>query len=105
MGVIPSDHPVLLTEPAFNPKAHKEKLAQLFFETFNVPSIYLAMKPVLGLYSTGRTTGLVLHSGDGITQSMSIYEGSALPHTIFNLKYAGRGKLQEYFPFLMYIKI
>jgi len=52
------------------------------FETFNVPSLYLAIQAVLALYSSGRTTGLVLDSGAGVTHTVPIYEGYALPHAV-----------------------
>jgi len=52
------------------------------FETFNVPSLYLAIQSVLSLYSTGSTTGLVLDSGAGVTHTVPIYEGYALPHAV-----------------------
>ena len=60
------------------------------FETFNVPSLYIACQAVLALYSTGRTTGLVLDSGDGVTSTVPIYEGYALPHAIERNNFAGR---------------
>ena len=43
------------------------------FDTFNVPSLYTAYQSVLSLYSSGRTTGLVLDSGDGVTSTVPIY--------------------------------
>lgn len=45
------------------------------FETFNVPSFYVSIQAVLSLYSSGRTTGLVLDSGDGVTHCVPIFEG------------------------------
>jgi actin len=46
----PSQHPILLTEAASNPKANREKMFQLQFETFNVPSVYVGNQAVLSLH-------------------------------------------------------
>lgn len=57
---------------------------ELFFETFNVPAIYIQMQAVLSLYAAGRTTGVVLDSGDGVTHCVPVYEGFAIePAQIF----------------------
>ena len=55
------EHPVLLTEAPLNPRRNREKAAEIFFETFNVPALFLSMQAVLSLYATGRTTGTVLY--------------------------------------------
>ena len=49
-----------------NPKANHEKMIQLMFETFNVPSFYVGIQEVLSLYSSGRTTSIVFDAGDGV---------------------------------------
>lgn len=84
------EHPVLLTEAPLNPRKNRERAAEVFFETFNVPALFISMQAILSLYATGRTTGVVLDSGDGVTHSVPIYEGFALPHSIMRVDLAGR---------------
>ncbi|KAL8604948.1 Beta-centractin [Nucella lapillus] len=84
------EHPVLLTEAPLNPRRNREKAAEIFFETFNVPALFISMQAVLSLYATGRTTGVVLDAGDGVSHAVPVYEGFALPHSVRRVDVAGR---------------
>lgn len=104
-----------------NPRANRDTAAQIFFETFNVPALFTSIQAVLSLwvhekesiyqhiycltniqyrYSSGRTTGIVLDSGDGVTHAVPVYEGFAIPHAIRRVDIAGRD-VTEYLQLLL----
>lgn len=86
----PAQHPVLLTEPPLNPRSNRDTAAQILFETFNVPALHTSIQAVLSLYASGRTTGIVLDSGDGVSHAVPVYEGFAMPSSIRRIDVAGR---------------
>ncbi|KAJ3800809.1 actin-related protein [Lentinula aff. detonsa] len=90
LGTLSEEHPVLLTEAPLNPRSNRDIAAQIFFDTFNVPALYTSVQAVLSLYSSGRTTGIVLDSGDGVTHAVPVYEGFSMPNAIRRVDVAGR---------------
>ncbi|EDV29474.1 uncharacterized protein TRIADDRAFT_18605, partial [Trichoplax adhaerens] len=89
-----NEHPVLITEAPMNPKKNRETITQIMFENFNVPYLYVATEALLSLYESGRTTGLVFDSGDGVSYSVPIYEGCVLDYAVQRLNLAGQDLTQ-----------
>jgi len=100
LNVVQDQHPVLLTEAPLNPRPNRLKAAEIFFETFNVPALYVQVQAILSLYASGKTTGVVLDSGDGVTNAVPVYEGFILPHAVTRIDVAGRD-ITEYLQLLL----
>ena len=86
----PAAQPILMTEAPLNPRANREKMAEIMFEKFNFPAMYVSVPAVLSLLSRGGTTGIFVDSGDGVTYTVPIYDAWPLPHAILRLDLAGR---------------
>lgn len=89
LKIVPEELSILITEPPLNPKENRAKLAETLFETFNIERIHIANSGMLGLYSYGKTSGLVFDSGYGLTSCTPVYEGYPLPHASLKVKLAG----------------
>lgn len=90
LRIVPKEHNVMLTEAPLNPKGNREKMAEIMFESFGIPGLYVAIQAVLSLYSAGKFTGCVCDSGDGVTHLVPIFDGYSLPHSILRMDLAGR---------------
>lgn len=76
----PEDHHFLLTEPPLNTPENREYTAEIMFESFNVPGLYIAVQAVLALAASWTSrqlgertlTGIVIDSGDGVTHVIPV---------------------------------
>ncbi|CAG2223044.1 Actin, cytoplasmic type 5,Actin, cytoskeletal 4,Actin, cytoplasmic A3,Actin, muscle-type,Actin-75,Actin-like protein 53D,Putative actin-24,Actin, non-muscle 6.2,Actin-71,Actin-4,Actin, nonmuscle,Actin, alpha skeletal muscle 2,Actin, cytoskeletal 2A,Actin B,Actin-11,Actin-15A,Actin, cytoplasmic type 8,Actin, cytoplasmic 2,Actin, cytoplasmic 1,Actin-like protein 7B,Actin-related protein T3,Actin, alpha skeletal muscle B,Actin-85C,Actin, spherule isoform,Actin-57B,Actin, acrosomal process isoform,Actin, muscl len=89
LRIAPEDYGVCLTEASLIAKSNREKMTQIMFETFNCQAMYVVNPAVTSLYASGRTTGIVLLSGEGVTNIVPVYEGNAITHAILGLDLAG----------------
>lgn len=80
---------ILLTDSPMNSKENKVEIASIMFNVFKVESLAIINTSVLSLYSTGKTTGIVVEVGEGVSYTVPIFEGYALPHAIHKLDIAG----------------
>jgi actin-related protein len=81
---------LMATEAPLNPKANREEMISISFETFDVKAFYVGIQAVLAMFSAGRTTGIVVDSGDGVTHTVPIYQTYSVPHAVKKIMLAGR---------------
>ena len=84
------EHPVLITEHILNPKSNREKISQILLDKLGIPAIFFASQPILSLLSTSATSGIILESGDGVSQSCFICEGYSIPCSYERYNYGGK---------------
>ncbi|XP_070580849.1 actin, cytoplasmic 2-like [Ptychodera flava] len=90
LGVASKDRPVFLTESPFSPKANREKMTQILFEKFNVPALYIGNTGLLCLFASGRTSGVVVDIGYGVTHIVPVHNNKIVPNTIVKVPVSGR---------------
>lgn len=79
LHVSTNERPILMSEAPYSSNSQREKIVQMMFETFNVPSYYTYASPILAMYASGTTTGCIVESGEGLTTVMPIYNGISIP--------------------------
>lgn len=85
----PAEHPIFFVDSLNATIEQRQKIAQIFFEKFNVPSVYFQSSDTLALLASGRTTGVVIDSGEGITSISAIFEDYKIPQATQINKIAG----------------
>ena len=90
LRVAPEEHAIVVTDSPCSPRADRERLCQLLFETFGARHVHLTTKPILALFSSGRTTGISVHVGDSGVTVLPVYEGFGLAHALHTSDIGGR---------------
>ncbi|RUS32453.1 actin family [Jimgerdemannia flammicorona] len=85
-----NESPVLLSVPTSWTKEEYERITQIFFESFNVPGLYVAEQPLMSLYGCGSVSGVVIDIGHETTNVTSIVDSLIVYHSIQTLDVAGR---------------
>ena len=99
----PEEHTFVLTEPPMNAPENRELAAEIMFESFNVPSLYIGVQAVLALAASflcnarkeqpsksATLTGTVVDSGDGVTHVIPVIEGYVVPSAIQHIPIGGK---------------
>ena len=89
MRIVPEEQPLLLTEATRNPRNNSEKLIEMMLETFHIPQIQLLNPGVLVLYGAGKLSGMIVESGDGVTQIIPIHEGLLTKNAVQRYQFGG----------------
>lgn len=89
MKILPEEHAVLVSDPRLSPSSNREKYAELIFETFGIPAMHVTSQSLLSVYSYGKTSGLVVESGHGVSHVVPISKGDVLPGVTSRADYAG----------------
>ena len=89
MRVVPEEISILITEGPRTSRKNREKLTEILFETFNVKRLHIANSSMVGLYSYGKTSGLIVDSGYNVTSTVPVYEGYPLAHASLKINIGG----------------
>lgn len=83
------DSSILVSVPPYSNRECTEKLAAMCMESFMMSKIAVFQSPVCSLYASGRTTGIVLESGEGVTSIMPVYDSFPLERSVNRLNWGG----------------
>ncbi|KAF9671430.1 hypothetical protein SADUNF_Sadunf12G0046800 [Salix dunnii] len=78
----PKEHPMLLAEPSSNSQQQRERTAELMFEKYTAPALFLAKNAVLTSFASGRATSLVVDSGGGSTTITPVHDGYVIQKAV-----------------------
>jgi actin-related protein len=85
-----SDHPLLISEPILNPKENRDMISELLFEKYKVPSLIFGFQPSLSLFAFSSTSGIILETGDAVSQICAIVDGYSIPSSFIRSNFGGK---------------
>lgn len=88
-GTASCDTAVLIVESVKSTVKDRLQWADLLFNARH-PSICMFNSASLSMFASGRTTGLAVECGSGITSTVPIFEGLKLSHASISMNYGGQ---------------
>lgn len=80
---------VLITESSLQ-RYYRERIAEEVFSSERISKISFVNQGVLSLLASGRTTGVAVDIGDGVTEVIPVYEGCPIRHSILTQNFGGK---------------
>ena len=90
MGITPTDYDVIVNISPIKNEENIRIYGRLFIEDLGFRALAMINSSSLSLYSTGRTTGLVVQCGEKRTYTVPIFEGFPLYHALSKNKLGGK---------------
>jgi len=84
-----NEHPLIVSEAIFNPFSNREKMSEIIYEKHGFMAFYVSHAPVLALYASGSTTGLIVNCGGGVTSVAAFMEGVIFRNATNRMFYGG----------------
>lgn len=90
LEVDPAEHNIMITDAIMSPTNHRQKIGEIMFEKFNIPGLYIAFSSLLSLYSVGKSNGIVVDSGEGVTQIVPCLDCFPINNGLIRLDLGGK---------------
>mmetsp|Transcript_63040 Transcript_63040/g.148041 ORF Transcript_63040/g.148041 Transcript_63040/m.148041 type:complete len:354 (+) Transcript_63040:98-1159(+) len=101
LSVVPEECSILLTESPLNPKANREYMLAIMFESFEFQAAFVVLGPLLSLFAAGRTTGIVVDCGYSTSLAVPIYDSYLVAHAVMEMDMGGRDLTEHMVKLLM----
>ncbi|EGG15008.1 actin-like protein 6A [Cavenderia fasciculata] len=100
LNINPAEHPILLSEPAYNTRQIRERVSEIMFEKFHTPAVFISNNAVLTSFASCKATSLVVDSGGGVTTIVPVHDGYAIKNAVVKSNLAGNKLTEEYYRIL-----